>query len=244
MEGDQAMDEQPTMAELWALLQEQRAMMEVQRAEITSLKEALASQKRQETPGSNGDENTPLGIERRLSRAGLLKAAAAGVVGLAVAEAGSAGEAAASNVTQPTHAPGFVADYAGFATGFATSGNFYVGATFAGRSSGVVGTTFLNSGEGVTGQNRSGTGTAINGMSNYSRGGIENTQWGQGTGVWGQSGPGWGVKGSSWATKPGTGLGKGIGVLGESGTGVGVNGTAAQGTGVWAHSGAGHALVA
>src|SRR5579864_1690794 len=53
---DRAMDEQPTMEEMWMLLQEQRAMMEEQRAEIAGLKGALAAHQQEATRSSQQSE--------------------------------------------------------------------------------------------------------------------------------------------------------------------------------------------
>src|SRR5579864_8361479 len=79
MNGERSDHTEPSVAELWALLKQQQE-------EIAALKAELSAQKQTARPSKNGHEDTPAGIERQLSRAGLLKAAAVGVAGLTVVE--------------------------------------------------------------------------------------------------------------------------------------------------------------
>src|SRR5205085_2003282 len=68
----------PTNAELWTLLQEQQTLVQEQRARIAELEARVDVPQR-------ALETAPA-PKRRLSRAGLLKVAAAGAAGLAGAE--------------------------------------------------------------------------------------------------------------------------------------------------------------
>src|SRR5947209_19544268 len=186
------------------------------------------------------DDTTPVGIERRLSRAGLLKGATAGTVGLAAAEVG--GTIGAPGAAASTPSNQFVAvggAQIAFATGAAATGaNAYlVAAQIEAKNLGVRSVAHGNpaqsqAGVGVWGISDSGTGRGVAGFS-YS----DSTQktLGDGIGVEGASGTGTGVHGISTIVKhtPLGGRG-GTSVLGESVGGNGVVGQSIQqaGTGV------------
>jgi hypothetical protein len=168
------------------------------------------------------DDTAPAALERRLSRAGLLKGVAAGAAGLAAVETANtidAPHAAAASGQLEYHsfvaADGTVTLRPDIA--FRTEGTGYVfGGYLKGTNAGVVG-------QGIRPAGTTQGGTGVYGKSVTDLGGATLST---GIGVWGDSGAGIGVKGVTYNTRrltPSVEVG-GTGVLGESNGGSGVSG--------------------
>ncbi len=249
MTADQERDE--IIEELRTGLREQQSMLAAQTERITLLEGERRSPRTARPTADQAPERRP----RRLTRGGMLKAAAMGAIGLAGAEAAST-LGAESALADTSSATNFRADGPDGVYGFYTqfNSNFLTGAYFSGTS-GVLATGTTGNGLDV----RSESGHAVSALSNSLaannasvilaqvpssaplgnyvsavRGQVDSTG-SYGIAVYGShAGSGWGVYGTS--------SGAGYGVYGLNGTGTGVKGESAGGTGVQGQTDTGTAV--
>ncbi len=221
---DESDETAPSMAELWAIVQEQRA-------EVDALKTELGSQRRSQGRRAGAENGVQ---DERVSRGRLFKVVAAGAAGIASAAVLKPQDALADTGSAPTYVatrpgPNINGNSAGFEA--PQSANFDTGVSALANSTGVYGVGQSLGSTGVIGEGNTGvSGIAIvlSGSSDELGAGVHGTGT---TGVWGEgrrvsvSSRGIGVYGTT-ADGSGPGVrGDGVpGVLGNSGTAAGVTG--------------------
>lgn len=219
----------PSVDELWSVLQEERAARLEQQAQIHELKQELEQQRLERTQPSSGmshDAHEPQ--EKRVSRAGLLKVAAAGATGLAVGSLGRTEPALAAN-----------GDILTAGNSFTETANFVlvndVG-TVSAPTTAISGTAALFVGtdgsQGVQANCYGTAGIAVLGLTNFGIGvyGVSVGLGGSGLGVLGASESGHGVYGYT----------AGVSMAGVLGQAVTAGATGISGQASVAHSYAGY----